>query len=443
MPLMTLVLNKRNVNVAPDACPFALGAIAGQEDIFREVSSVRVNNELQARIAFGTTVPATAKVIWGTSKGSMINDTGFVSVDQRFHEIYFTGLAENTEYVFQVVAQSNSCDPYGEEITSDYHWFDTCRINFPLAPDFYTMTGHSIVVPAGGRMYKTDITDSGVFPITSSLLSQEFETFVSYLPFRLWVNQRTNKAYYVFQNSSTFTTFVIAEYDFNTDTETTLKTVTDSDGGFAYNSKDDIIYYATTFDLGNPTQKYVRLKSFEVSTPLVETTIYESTIPNFITGMQDMTYARDEGKLYLIYRDLFGSSNDIRQLIGIDPTTIYNQTTIAAEVLYTYNNSSPGTEFRGNLAYGGDDKFYHGAGATTNDIFVTDVDASTNQGFVIAANLGLGAYIGNLFYDRNLDYLYFGQDANSAIWRITSAGTGLEEVARMPRDPFNYSAGND
>ena len=127
MPLTTIVLNKAEpVLIIPDACPFALGSITGEEDIFREISGIRVNNTLEARITCTTTVDADVKVVWGTSKGSMVNDTGFVSTDSKFHEIFFTGLAESTEYVFQVTAQSDVCDEAGETIVSDYYWFRVC-----------------------------------------------------------------------------------------------------------------------------------------------------------------------------------------------------------------------------------------------------------------------------------------------------------------------------
>jgi hypothetical protein len=127
MPLFNIVITKASNDSAfsNDCCPFDFGSVMGQEDLYREdPPGDRVENTLQARIVWGTTVPATSRVIWGQiDEVGFPNDTGVVASGQVFHEVFFPVNQVNTEYKFQIISTSDVCDPGGETAQSGTFYF--------------------------------------------------------------------------------------------------------------------------------------------------------------------------------------------------------------------------------------------------------------------------------------------------------------------------------
>lgn len=126
MPLFNIVITKDGDDaVANNCCPFDFGSVMGQEDLYREdPPGTRVENTLQARIVWGTTVPATSRVIWGQIDDvGFPNDTGVVASEQVFHEVFFPVSQVNTEYKFQIITTSAVCEPAGETLQSGTFYF--------------------------------------------------------------------------------------------------------------------------------------------------------------------------------------------------------------------------------------------------------------------------------------------------------------------------------
>jgi hypothetical protein len=128
LPLFNIILVKASQDGAgvSGCCPFDFGAVMGQEDLYREdPPGTRVDNALTARIVWGTTVPATSRVIWGRIDDvGFPNDTGVVASGENFHEVFFPVTAVNTTYKFQIITTSTECDPSGETLQSGTYYFE-------------------------------------------------------------------------------------------------------------------------------------------------------------------------------------------------------------------------------------------------------------------------------------------------------------------------------
>lgn len=128
MPLFNIIITKEDTDgaVLSGCCPFDFGSVMGQEDLYREdPPGTRVENTLQARIVWGTTVPATSRVIWGVEDDEGFpNDTGVVATGNTFHEVFFTVSQVNTTYKFQIITTSTECDAAGESLQSGTFYFE-------------------------------------------------------------------------------------------------------------------------------------------------------------------------------------------------------------------------------------------------------------------------------------------------------------------------------
>lgn len=127
MPLYNIVITKESAEptVTGGCCPFDFGSVMGQEDLYREdPPGTRVNNTLTARIVWGTTVPATSRVIWDLADAvGFGNDTGVVASDVTFHEVFFDVPQVGTLYKFQIITTSDECE-VGETLQSGTFYFE-------------------------------------------------------------------------------------------------------------------------------------------------------------------------------------------------------------------------------------------------------------------------------------------------------------------------------
>ena len=309
--------------------------------------------------------------------------------------------------------------------------------DFPVATNFYIQTSNDNVGSVASRIYLLNIDEDNL-PISESLVNNSIaDVSVGNVPIGMYADQRTEKIYFSTQDPTDLAKYYIYQVNFDGTGLTLLRTLGNSTynaNHWTYDSKNERIWFGYSIDdpLSLPGRWNVYLKYFEVSSPLTDITVYSNTNDHIAQQIRALSIDRENEILYIVYSNIDGQQDT--ELFQMDMSSY----------IFTKVKTWTGVGIDSHMGRGvyGNGKFYHG-GSLGTDVNVTDIATGLDQVFVNATNLGLGNFQQGLFFDSQALRLYFTQQINNSIWRVEENGSGLTEVARVPRSAYYVSLGND
>jgi hypothetical protein len=319
-------------------------------------------------------------------------------------------------------------------ILKDYELSDPP--DFPEALNLYTLTNNGGIGSTTGRVFLQAKDEDNLPLVETDPNSSIAETTVGSVPNGLFADQRTEKIYFSLQDPADLAKFYIFVCNFDgtgLQQLTIIGNSTYNANVWFYDSNNQRIWYAYSIQDGAalPGRWNVFIKWFHVDTPSTVNDFYSNLNPYVGQQVLALTQDRENDLIYLVYDNIDG--NDDIELFSVTYGGLFTK-------IKTWTGSA-GDSYKGDGTYG-NGKFYHG-GVLSTDIYVTNIATGLDQVFVPNSNFASGQFQQGLFFDKEANQLYFTRTVNDAVWRVNENGSGQTEIARLPRQVYRISLGND